>query len=158
MKVNRAVLPVEQVARLVQVQLENGGVAQLNVTGYSMMPMVHHRRDRVQLATITGKEKIGDVIFYRRENGKYILHRVVDKTKDGFICCGDNQAEKELVLPQQLLAVMTGFTRNGKTYSVTHPAYRLYTGLWVGLFCLRPAYIALRRRFGRWKHKRNMEV
>lgn len=154
MEVNRSVLPVEQVAKLVQVQLENGGVAQLNVTGYSMMPLLYHCRDRVQLAPVTGEEKTGDVIFYRRENGKFILHRIIAVTPDGYICCGDNQAEKEQVLRQQLLAVMTGFTRKGKTYSVTHLGYRLYAGLWVGLFCLRPAYISLRRRFGRLTHKR----
>ena len=153
MQVKRSVLSIEQVAKLVQVQLENGGVAQLNVTGHSMMPMLYHRRDQVQLAPATGEEKTGDVIFYRRENGKYILHRIIAMTTDGYICCGDNQAEKEDVSRQQVIAVMTGFTRKGKTYSVTQLGYRLYTRLWVWLFCLRPAYIFLRRRLGRWKQK-----
>lgn len=153
MQVKRSVLSMEQVAKLVQVQLSNGGVAQLNVTGYSMMPMLHHCRDQVQLATATGEEKIGDVIFYRRENGKYILHRIIAMAADGYICCGDNQAEKEDVSRQQVIAVMTGFTRKGKTYSAKQAGYRLYTDLWVGLFCLRPAYISLRRRIGRLTHK-----
>ena len=152
MQVKRSVLSIEQVAKLVQVQLENGGIAQLNVTGYSMMPMLYHCRDQVQLVPATGEEKTGDVIFYRRENGKYILHRIIAVTKDGYICCGDNQAEKEQVLRQQVLAVMTGFTRNKKTYSLRHPGYRVYTWLWIKLFGLRPAYIALRRRIGRWTH------
>ena len=154
MRASRSLLPIEQVAQLVQVQLEKGGVAQLNVTGHSMMPLLYHCRDRVQLAPITGDEKVGDVIFYRRENGKYILHRIIALSPDGYICCGDNQAEKEAVSRQQLLAVMTDFTRKGKTYPVTHFGYRMYTAVWVKLFWLRPGYIAFRRWIGRWRHKR----
>lgn len=154
MQVSRSLLPVEQVAQLVQVQLEKGGIAQLNVTGYSMMPLLHHRRDRVQLAPITGDEKVGDVIFYRRENGMYVLHRIIGLNRDGYICCGDNQAEKETVSPKQLLAVMTAFTRKGKTYRVTHLGYQAYTAVWVKLFWLRPGYILLRRWIGRWTRKR----
>lgn len=153
MQVNRSVISMEDVAHLVQVQLTSGGIAQLNVTGYSMMPLLRHRRDRVQLAPVTGEEKAGDVVFYRRENGKYILHRIIRVSPDGYICCGDNQAEKEEVSRQQLIAVMTAFTRKGKRYPITCLGYRVYTALWVKLFWLRPAYIFLRRRLGRWAHK-----
>ena len=153
MQVSRSVISMEDVVQLVQVQLRNGGIAQLNVTGYSMMPLLYHRRDRVQLAPATGDEKVGDVIFYRRDNGRYILHRIIQVTQDGYICCGDNQAEKEKVARQQLIAVMTAFTRNGKVYDISGWGYRLYTALWVKLFWLRPAYISLRRRLGCLMHK-----
>ncbi len=154
MQVNRSVISMEDVAQLVQVQLRNGGIAQLNVTGYSMMPLLYHRRDRVQLAPATGDEKVGDVIFYRRDNGRYILHRIIQVTQDGYICCGDNQAEKEDVARQQLIAVMTAFARKGKSYDITCWGYRVYTALWVKLFWLRPAYISLRRWLGCLTHKR----
>jgi hypothetical protein len=36
-----------------------------------------------------------DVIFYRRENGQYVLHRIIKIKKDGYVCRGDNQTAKE---------------------------------------------------------------
>lgn len=142
-------LPMDQLYALIAVQLQEGGRASLTVTGYSMEPMLRHRRDSVELIPISGYGKRGDVILYRRENGDYILHRVIRADGENYICCGDNQYMREKVSHRQLLAVVDGFTRKGKRYTLSHAGYRLYTALWVGLFPLRGAYITLRRILGR---------
>ena len=142
-------VPMESLAELISLQLESGGRASLTVTGISMMPMLRHRRDSVMLVPVTGPQKKGKIIFYRRANGQYVLHRIIGLCGDGYLCCGDNQAQKELVEHQQLIAVVDGFTRSGRTYALSHLGYRLYTAVWVNLFFLRRYYIAVRRRFGR---------
>ena len=143
-------IPMEQLAQLLQVQLAQGGRAELNVTGNSMKPMLHHRRDAVSLVPADGQLKKGDLILYRRENGKYVLHRIVRVRGElEFICSGDNQWEPETVFDQQVMAVVTGFRRDGKQYDVGHKGYRLYVWLWVGMFPVRRPIIALRRRLGR---------
>ena len=61
------------------------------------------------------KPEIYDVVLYKRDNGKYILHRIIDVDSNGYVMCGDNQFIKELVRKKkQILAVMTGFYRDKK--------------------------------------------
>lgn len=146
-------VPMESLAEIISLQLDTGGKANLTVTGSSMLPMLHDRKDSVTLVPADGKQQKGDVILYRRENGRYILHRIIDADQDGYICCGDNQAVKEPVSRERVIAVVDGFTRKGRVYTTAAAGYRLYTALWVGLFPLRPYYIKLRRRIGRLRRK-----
>ncbi len=148
------IMPMESLAEVILLQLQNGGRANLTVTGSSMMPMLRHRKDSVLLVPVAGRQKPGDIIFYRRDNGRYILHRIIRMAGEGYICCGDNQYQPELVEHRQLIAVVEEFTHRGKHYGVEAVGYRLYTALWIRLFFLRKPYIALRRRLGRLRSKR----
>lgn len=149
MEIEKCRVSMESLAELLALQLENGGRAMLTVTGSSMLPMLRHRRDQVELIPLAPRQNKGDIILYRRENGRYVLHRIVGVIPDGYICCGDNQAEKEWVKQEQLFAVVDGFTRKGRSYTLEHSGYRLYKALWVELFPLRPCYIAIRRGVGK---------
>lgn len=141
-------LPMEELAELISLQLREGGRAALTVTGSSMLPMLRNGKDTVELIPVSGYQKKGAVILYRRENGKFILHRIIRADGGHYVCCGDNQYTRETVEHTQLLAVVDGFTHKGRKISLTNPGYRLYTAAWVGLFPLRKAYIFARRRLG----------
>ena len=143
-------VPMESIVQLLLVQLEKNDTARITVTGSSMMPMLIHRRDMVTLTKVEGTCKPGDIILYKRENGRYVLHRIIRLIEGGYICCGDNQAEEEVVMHTQLIALVVGFTRDGKSYTLDHLGYRFYVFIWLKLFCLRPAYIKVRRRVGRF--------
>lgn len=145
-------VPMESLAEIIKLQLESAGRANLTVTGSSMLPMLRNRRDTVTLIPVSDPQK-GDVVLFQRKSGQYILHRIVAVTKDGYICCGDNQAELEPVTGDQMIAVVDSFTRKRKRYTVDALGYRLYTAVWVNLFFLRRPYIALRRCLGRLRSK-----
>lgn len=145
-------VPMEALAEVVKLQLNNGGKATLTVTGSSMLPMLVSRRDSVVLIP-PGEEKKGDVVLFQRTNGKYVLHRIIEVTENGYICCGDNQASKEPVEKEQVVAVMDGFTRKGKYHDRNAAGYRLYQTIWVELFFLRRYYIWIRRRLGYIRHR-----
>lgn len=149
----RQLLPMEELVKLLRVQLNNGGRADLVVTGVSMFPMLYNRRDRVSLIPAPELCRKSDIILYQRDNGRYILHRIVRVKDGGYICCGDNQAEAEQVNHSQVIAVVDGFTRNGKTYTLDHWGYRAYLAFWVGLFPVRQVYIRLRRTLGKIRRK-----
>lgn len=161
MQMQTRMLHMEDLSQIIDLQLSNGGRAPLIVTGCSMEPMLRHRRDSVVLIPVTGQCKKGDVIFYRRENGQYVLHRIVARNGCDYVCCGDNQAMREPVSHSQLIAVVEGFTRKGKRYDITSPGYRLYVFVWVELFFLRGVYIFIRRKIGSlyrrlrkwWRHR-----
>lgn len=140
-------VPMEALAEVVKLQLNNGGKATLTITGCSMLPMLVSHRDSVVLIP-PGTEVRGDVVLFQRANGKYVLHRIIRLTEEGYICCGDNQAEQEPVRKEQLVAIMDGFIRKGTYHHRSAIGYRLYQTVWVELFFLRRYYIRLRRRLG----------
>lgn len=142
-------VPMAALIEVISLQLETAGKANLTVTGYSMLPMLKQFRDSVQLEPITGKLQAGDIALYRRDNGNYILHRVIRLTPEGYLFCGDNQYDLEPVRQDQLEARVCGFSRKGKQHQLDAPAYRLYCWCSVHLFGIRKCYIRLRRCFGR---------
>lgn len=141
-------IPMEQLAQLLEVQLERG-IAPLRVVGCSMSPTFESNRDTVYLQKAQTPLRKGDVILYRRKSGQYVLHRIVRIRNGGLILSGDNQYEPEAVDPQQVIARVEGFQRKGKDYPTTHLGYRSWVWLWVGLFSVRRPLIALRRCLGR---------
>ncbi len=146
-------IPMEELVPLLELQLSQGGCANLVVTGSSMLPMLHHRKDQVLLEPVTGEIKKGALLLYRRREGKYILHRVLRVKGQTLICCGDNQWEKETVQTDQVIAQVSAFTRNGKQYRINNKGYRLYVWLWVGLHPVRRAILPLRRFAGRLRRR-----
>ena len=152
-------VPMESLYELIAVQLQNGGKANLVVTGSSMKPMLVENRDMVVLEPITRELVPGDITLHRRENGRFVLHRIIRLTPEGYLLSGDNQWILETVTREQMLAVVTGFTRKGISHTLQEPSYRLYRWAWVKLFCLRKLYIQLRRKLSRFyrklKYRRN---
>ena len=142
-------VPMESLIEVILLQMETAGVADLTVTGSSMLPMLRPYHDTVRLKPVEGMLRPGDIALYRRDNGKYILHRVIRCAADGYLFCGDNQDELEPVGHDQMVALVVGYQKSGKARSMERPGYRLYSFLWVKLFVFRKYYIWLRRRIGR---------
>ena len=135
---------------MILLQLQEGGHASLVVTGNSMYPTLSHGRDTVFLQPVEGQLQKGDLILYRRENGDYVLHRIVRcPSLNEWVCSGDNQWEPERVCREQAVAKVYSFCRKGKEYAVTAQGYRCYVWLWVCLFPIRRPILAVRRFFGR---------
>ena len=144
-------IPMEELAELIKIQLEQGGQAELVVTGSSMHPLFRSRRDKVVLTPRAPKKP--DIILYRRDNGTYILHRIV-RVKDGiFMVTGDNQWRLEEVRPDQVLAAVDGWYKKGKYRTPKNLWYKLYVCFWVGCLPLRRPILALRRKAGRLARK-----
>ena len=147
-------IPMEELMPVLTAQLESGGKATLVVTGNSMYPTFRNRADAVYLMPINRPLKKGDLILYRRESGQYILHRIVSKPKNGaFFCTGDNQWELEPVTDTQVLALVNGFVRDGKTGSAESRPYRAWVALWVWLRPVRKPLLKLGKALGRLRRK-----
>lgn len=138
------------ISPLIEEILAAGGTAEITVTGNSMYPMLKHRRSQVRLAA-PGDIRIGDIPLYRRDNGAYILHRIVGMEGEVCTCCGDHQWHMEKgIRTEQILAVVTGFKRENRWVSCENPIYRLYWRLWVGIRPLRRLVFGGIRRIKRW--------
>lgn len=121
---------LEQLLPLIMETLEKDNTVSFSPRGISMLPMLHQGRDTVTLAPIHGELKKYDLPLYRRDDGAFILHRIVG-TGETYTCIGDNQYELEQgVRRDQMIAVVTSFTRNGERVEVTDLRYQIYCRLW----------------------------
>lgn len=98
--------------------------------GTSMLPMLRQGKDSVVLSAVPERLKKYDLPLYQRENGQYILHRVVN-VGDAYTCIGDNQFVLEHgVGHHQMVAVVSAFVRDGRQIEADSPGYRLYCRVW----------------------------
>ena len=104
--------------------------------GRSMEPILRQDRDLVILESPGGRLRRYDVALYQR--GKdYVLHRVIQVGANDYFFRGDNTYAEEIVHPEAVIGVLTGFVRKGKQISVTDRKYRLYVKCWCAAYPLR---------------------
>lgn len=144
-------LPMEQLREVLDLQLDRGR-AVLPVTGGSMHPLLREG-DLVRLEQPAGAWRPGDVILYQREDGRYVLHRIVRIRKGLLLCCGDHQARGETVRPEQVLARAEARGRNGRWQALDRGSLGLRGRLWTALRPVRGPLLALRRRLGRLRKR-----
>ena len=115
---------------LMKEQLAAGKNVRFSPRGISMLPMLRQGIDSVVLSPLPEKLKKYDLPLDQRDNGQYVLHRIV-KAGETYTCIGDNQFTYEKgVRHQQLIAVVTGFYRDEKYWPVSSFRYKCYCRFW----------------------------
>lgn len=157
----RAVPGVQAVPRMEEI-LSSGGRCNLTVTGSSMVPFLRHERDTVVLAQATDALlRPGRILFFRRQDGTYILHRLRRVEKDGsFRICGDAQRWTERIWRSQVIGAVVAVRRqSGRVVDCDGFFWRLCSALWYPTRPLRPtlfrAWTAVRSATGFFRKKRH---
>lgn len=128
----------EELMPLIRDRLATGQkVSGIPFRGVSMMPMLRQGKDTVEIAALPDKLKKYDLPIYRYPSGRYVMHRVVKVKEDHYICLGDNTIPYEKITHDQMIAVVTAFSRGGKRVPVDNAMYRLYTWVWVNFRFVR---------------------
>lgn len=115
---------------------ENEEVAVLT-SGISMEPMLRQHRDIVIIKRVNGRLKRNDVPLYHRAGcDRFILHRILKVTNDGYVIRGDNLYKKEYdVKDGDIIGVLKAFYRDGKYYDCEKSRkYKTY------VFLMRTSY------------------
>ena len=143
--------------------LAEKGVLLYTNTGDSMMPLLRQHRDVLIIRPKPeGRLSRLDVPLYKRENGQYILHRVLWVRKQDYVMCGDNQWYPERgITDRHIIGVLDAVVRDGRTIPLQatpeHPhvswKYRLYVHLWCDFYLLRAPIIFLKGRIKRLFNK-----
>ncbi len=129
---------MEELAPLIRECVESGGSFRLKVTGTSMVPTFWPGRDSVVLKK-NQKIKNRDVILYLRDNGTYVLHRIIGIKGNNLALCGDNQHVREYpIRKDQVIATVDGFYRKGRYVDSKNLIYRFLVFLWCISIKLRP--------------------
>ena len=104
---------------------EQGKLIYTNV-GDSMYPLIKPR-DLLIIEKVTGPLKQYDIPLYIRDNGQYVLHRIVRIKNGEYLICGDNRRHIERgITDRHIIGMLTGIIRDGETISVYALKYRLY--------------------------------
>lgn len=121
---------LEQLMPIIRETLAAGRTVRFSPRGISMLPMLRQGIDSVVLSPLPEQLRKYDLPLYQRDDGHYILHRIVE-AGETYTCVGDNQFDLERgVRHDQMIALVTVFTRGDREISVTDPGYQLYCRIW----------------------------
>ena len=124
------IVGMDELVPIFKEQLSAGKSVRFSPKGTSMLPMLREGKDTVTLSAPPVRLKKYDIPLYQRDDGQYILHRVVD-VRDEYTCIGDNQFVYEHGLRHdQIIAVVTAFSRGKKEHTVDELSYKLYCRFW----------------------------
>ena len=116
---------------LIREVLDSGGEFRLYPHGTSMLPLIRQGRDSVALRALEREPQKLDILFYRRDDGSYVLHRVKEVTADGLTLWGDNQTMLEHgVRCDQIIGYAARVFRAEHELDCGGLPYRTYLWLW----------------------------
>ena len=98
-------------------QLENSPIIAFVPGGDSMWPTLKHAGQSVFIERKPNERlKLYDVPFYKRANGQYVLHRIVEVRENDYVLCGDSQFTLEYgITDDMIIGVLKGYYK-GKKY------------------------------------------
>ena len=116
---------------LIREVLSSGGEFRLYPHGTSMLPLLRQGRDSVALRRVDTPIRKGDILFYQRPDGSFVLHRVHAAAPEGLTLMGDNQTKPEYgVSPDWVIGRVTRIFRDDQEVICDGFGYSLYRKLW----------------------------
>ena len=122
--------------------VEEGREVSMLISGSSMSPFLCHGRDQVYFKAPDRPLRVGDMVFFQRRSGQYVLHRIC-KVKDGsYYIVGDAQTEIEgPVSREQIFALVTRVQRKGRILAPGDFWWDFFARVWIRLIPLRPVLV-----------------
>ncbi len=137
------------IATSIATLLNQGEAVGVATRGKSMLPLLREGKSEVLLEPVDRELAVGDMPVYIREDGAYILHRVVGIDESNYYIRGDNCVNLERVPKGDVLGVVVEMHRNGRTLRTTDWRYRLYVRLLMATEKPRLLLLRLRAKAGR---------
>lgn len=130
---------------VIEAALNNGKPVEMTVTGNSMKPMLRDRVSSVKLAKPDNLRK-GDIVLFLRNDGHYVLHRIINIYEDLYDIVGDNQLFPDRnISEEKIIAKVCEFSRDGRKWKDDDRLYRVFLP---ALKVFRHYGIAAKRKLG----------
>ena len=118
---------LESLFPLIKQKLASGGDITFGPKGVSMLPLIRQGIDSVKISPVNDVLKKYDVPLYRRADGQFVLHRIVDVQNNTYTMCGDNQCVLEKgVTHDMIIGVMTEIIKPEGVIRTTDKSYISY--------------------------------
>lgn len=138
----------------IQQALRQEGLYVSIAAGNSMYPMLRGGRDTVVIRPVGEKPLCPyDVALYQRDDGVYVLHRVIKVLPNQYLIRGDNNIETEHVPCDEVIGVLTEFYRGEQHILVHDRGYLMYVHLWCMSFPVRKIWRRVLGLLSRFKHR-----
>ena len=119
--------------------VEEGHEVSMLVSGSSMSPFLIHLRDTIYFKQPDRPLRAGDIVFYQRDSGQYVMHRILRVRGDVYDIVGDAQVLVERgVRRDQIFAIITRVKRKGKFIAPGDFWWTFFARVWTKLIPLRP--------------------
>ncbi len=113
-----------QLLPFIEEAFERNQKFKIEITGTSMNPLLFEKRDFVLIEKPCFPLSVGDIPLYRRSDGAFVLHRIVDTDPNGYVMCGDNQFILEKgITDKNIIGVVCEMNINGKKVLLSDPEY-----------------------------------
>lgn len=117
---------------------EAGKEVTLVVAGSSMSPFLIHHRDSICFCKPDRELRKGDMVFFQRTDGAYVMHRICRIRGNGYYLIGDAQTEVEgPIRREQIFALVTKVKRKGKWIRPGDFWWFFFARIWVRMIPLR---------------------
>ncbi len=124
--------------------VNEGKECRLLISGSSMAPFLVHERDSIIFSKPQRELQRGDMVFYQRETGQFVMHRILHVKPEGLYIVGDAQTEIEgPVNPSQVFAVVTRAQRKGKWIGPGDFWWWFFRTVWLRLVPVRKIILKL---------------
>ena len=135
---------ISEISRLIS----EGKTVSITAKGYSMNPFIMHLRDQITLGPWNDSQiKKGAVVLAKDSRGAFVIHRITKREGDKITLMGDgNIGISETASVDNVIGLMYGVTKKGRTYSVESLRWRLYSWFWRLMTPMRRYPLALWRR------------
>lgn len=128
----------QEYMEMIQALLAEGQEVSMVVTGNSMCPFLKHGRDKICMKKPDRKLRKGDMVFYRRENGQYVMHRILRCEDQSYTMLGDGQIMPEPgIRPEQIFARITKVQVRGKWIGPETFRWRFFASIWIHFLWIR---------------------
>ncbi len=124
--------------------VEAGHEVSMVIAGNSMSPLLVHQRDSIFFSSPDRELRRGDIVFYQRDNGQFVCHRICRVRPEGYYIVGDAQTEIEgPVRREQIFARITGVQRKGKWLGPGDFWWEFFEKVWPRIIPLRRPVVKL---------------
>lgn len=119
--------------------VEEGKDVSLLISGSSMSPFLGHHRDTILFGQPNRELRKGDMVFYQRLNGQFVMHRIYKVKPEGYYIVGDAQTEIEgPIKREQIFALVKRAQRKGKWIGPENFWWKFFEKVWINIVPLRP--------------------
>ncbi len=140
-------LTYEQLEPIIRKKFSEGGKVIIEPKGTSMLPIIIQGEDKVELSPVSGQLKKYDIVFYKRRNGKFVLHRIIAVRKNDYILRGDNQIINEYgITDDMIIAVATAIIKDSKVIKTNDREFIKYSKKQVRKKTMIKMYLDVRKR------------
>lgn len=138
--------------------VEEGREVSLLVSGSSMSPFLAHQRDYIYFKKPDRELRKGDMVFYQRRTGQYVMHRIWKVKNDQYYLVGDAQQEIEGPLDRdQIFALITKVQRKGKWIEPGDFWWEFFEKVWINIVPVRRVLVKVYGGVYKFKNTRKKD-